>query len=397
MKQLFLDFANAFKDLNILSFVFILIEFAKAVGFLPHIPDIIGYIVIIITGVYFLSKLKTISPLMITLLVYLTFNILSCTIPAVFTPWMRFGLFTLLLIVVSPFVQSKYVRMARRNMLNVVLWIASILSVASFFCRFLGINYMFRVANAEYNTAGTFSGLFMQSMILGPTAGISSVFLTYRAYICQNNKTRIWYLAASLACIGAVFFSASRSALLCTFAGICLMFMNITHGRRKFLKTATLIVLVTAITFPIWGGITEGVIEKNNNNVQAGSAFSSREGKWNARITEFKSSPIIGIGFSSVDPKLDDVSFWGTVEPGSSWLAALSMTGLVGTFLLFLIFLEGYKACRKMNSQYDALLSGLLTLFTVHMFAEGYVFAAGGFLCFLLWLIIGCSIDRKYE
>lgn len=45
----------------------------------------------------------------------------------------------------------------------------------------------------------------------------------------------------------------------------------------------------------------------------------------------------------------------------------------------------------------DAMLLGFLALFAVHMFAEGYVFAAGGFLCFILWLVVGVCYDRKYS
>ena len=43
-----------------------------------------------------------------------------------------------------------------------------------------------------------------------------------------------------------------------------------------------------------------------------------------------------------------------------------------------------------------ALLCGVLTLFFVHMFAEGYIFAGGSFLAFMLWLTVGVATDSKY-
>ena len=165
----------------------------------------------------------------------------------------------------------------------------------------------------------------------------------------------------------------------------------------RFLKFTVLILFVAALTFPIWGNVLNGVIQKNEANLAEGSFIASREDKWNARISEFESSPIIGIGFAAVDPALDVVGLGGTIEPGSSWLAVLSMSGIIGGILFLSVFLSGYKACRKMHTDKDALLSGLLTLFAVHMIAEGYVFAAGSFLCYLLWLVVGCCFDRKYE
>lgn len=256
---------------------------------------------------------------------------------------------------------------------------------------------MFGMGNSSYNTAGTFAGLFNHSMMLGPVAGISTVFLAYQAYASETNTTSKWYLAASLASLAAVAFSASRSALLATITGITFMLMKAINDRQKFLKILSLILVIASLSFPLWGRALDDIIEKNNSNIIAGGSFSSRENKWNARIAEFKSNPMFGIGFSSVNPQLDDVSTGGTIEPGSSWLAILSMSGIIGCGLFLITFWSGYSACNQLHGPDDALLLGILILFAVHMMAEGYVFAAGSFLCFLLWLIVGCCIDRKYE
>lgn len=395
MNQLSPDTTNHVREVNKLALIFVISQFTKSFGFIS-VPDMIGYAFTVMMALVAMFKLRTFSSLMLMLIFYLGLNIILCHPDAIFRPWLRFILFILLLIVVSPLAQSPYLRSFRKDMLNLTLWLAAIFSICSFFCYFLGINFMMG-SRSEYNTAGTFAGLFNQSMMLGPIAGISSVFLSYKAYISHTKTTKNLYIAASLACLAAVFFSASRSALLCTLIGIGVMLLNIMRSGTRFLKFTVLILFVAALTLPIWGGILDGVIQKNEANLAKGSFLTSREEKWNARISEFESSPIIGIGFAAVDPALDVVGLGGTIEPGSSWLAVLSMSGIIGGILFLYVFFSGYKVCRKMRSDKDALLSGLLTLFAVHMIAEGYVFAAGSFLCYLLWLVVGCCFDRKYE
>lgn len=397
MKQLYFDFIDSLRGMNKLALVFILMQFTKAAGFIPVFPDSINYMVLLIMSAYVIFKAEALSVPMLAILIYLTFNILICSPDNIFNPWMRFAFFIVLIIAVSPLVQSESLRAMRRDMLNAILWIASLLSVLSFFCRFMGVNFMFGIANFSYNTAGTFAGLFNHSMMLGPVAGISTVFLAYKAYTSDIKTAKKWYLSASLTCLAAVAFSASRSALLATITGIIFMLMKVISDRQRFFKILASILVMASISFPLWGSALDGIIEKNNNNIIAGGSFSSREKKWNARITEFKSNPMFGIGFSSVNPQLDDVSTGGTVEPGSSWLAILSMSGIIGCGLFLMIFWSGYNACNQLDDPDDALLLGLLILFAVHMMTEGYVFAAGSFLGFLLWLIVGCCIDRKYE
>lgn len=52
---------------------------------------------------------------------------------------------------------------------------------------------------------------------------------------------------------------------------------------------------------------------------------------------------------------------------------------------------RGYKLL-----QYEgALLTAILILVGVHMVAEGHIFSGGSYLCFLVWIIIGCATDYK--
>ena len=83
----------------------------------------------------------------------------------------------------------------------------------------------------------------------------------------------------------------------------------------------------------------------------------------------------------------------GTIEPGTSWLAVLSMTGIIGFILFLSIFITCFK--QSLSNQYSIQLTGLLAFFAVHLLVEGYVFAASNHVCYMFWLILGCSFDYK--
>lgn len=401
MKQLYIDFKKAILGFDKLALIFVLLKFTTAVGFIPvMIPEIVSYGVLLLMAILAMTKMQKPDRMLMVMVAYLAVNVVVCHPPVEFNSWMRLALFVVLLVSCSSLLQSEQLRLLRKDMLMATLWITAVLSVGSFFCRFLGINFMFipDIEDLSYNTAGLFGGLFNQSMMLGPVAGAASVFMAYKAYCAPVKKSRQWYTYMALMCLAAVLFSASRSSLLCAMAGILVMLQKATGGRGRFLRLMTIVLLVGAITFPLWGSLTDGIVEKQRaNEGQFTSLAGSREQKWGARTAEFMSSPIVGIGFSSVDSRLDVVGDGGVVEPGTSWLCILSMTGIVGFVLFFSIFYKAYKACNRMRRKEDALYLGLLALFAVHMVAEGYVFAAGGFLCFILWLVIGCCYDRSYE
>lgn len=151
------------------------------------------------------------------------------------------------------------------------------------------------------------------------------------------------------------------------------------------------------LTFPLWERAADGVIKKQEGNVKAGSQFNSRGSKWDARIEEFAGSPVFGVGFSAQDPDGKDEydKRNGTIEPGSSWLAVLSMTGAVGFVLIVLMLVFPLFYLRDNPNPFNALLLGLLVFFFLSFIAEGYIFAGGNPLCFIAWLVFGCANDAR--
>lgn len=377
------------------SVFFAVLMSSKVWGFIPAIPEIITYGVLFIYVIKFFCKKSKFDPIIVVLLLYIPINLLMTDPPEIFKPWMRYGLFVLTSVCITSLLQSISMRSFRRDLFEVSLWLCGLLGSASFVCYFLGINFM-QLNSIEFMNieAGLFSGLINHSMMMGPIAGCGAVFMGSKAYATRK---RI-YLVLCLFCVGASLLSASRSAVMATIAGILYMLMRASKGSGHFLRIIMLVAVVGALTFPLWQGMTDFVVEKQTKNMQVGSSFSSRESKWNNRIAEFKNNPILGIGYVSVGLNTEDVDPQnGTVEPGSSWLAILSMTGIVGMVIMFIIFYSSFTAPCGCSDDLLPSILGVIVLMAAHMGAEGYIFSANSYLFFLIWLALACARDYKYR
>lgn len=395
MKEVLLSIKTTLTSISKIALIFTILMTLRCVGFIPYglIPDIVGYAVMAMMSVYCMTKSKNTASLIVVFVVYCALNIVVTQPDAIFRPWLRYAFWLVLMLSVSPLLQSAVVRNIRAQVFSASIWFLGILSVLTFFCRFVGVNFAYTGFAESYLDTGAFGGLYNHSMMMGLCSGLASIFFFYK-YAETRKKVYAWM---GIFCMGDTLFSASRSALMCTVFGNLAMLYKQTGGKSKYIRSLAAVTFVGAISFPIWGGAMDAVVEKQAANMSHGSTFSSRDDKWNARISEFGSDPIFGYGFCAVDSRLDSVSEDGTIEPGSSWLSVLSMTGLIGLFIFGSIYYKAFKLCSKHVAKVDALLYGLLALFGVHMMAEGYVFSAGSFGCYILWLVLACGIDRQYK
>lgn len=314
----------------------------------------------------------------------LFFNPDSC-----FKSWLRYCNFVLLFLAIGPVFFSRFANIVRKEALNTLVLLSLLTGVISFFCFFLGINYMtmFGAKDMFRESAGSFGGLCVHSMTLGPIAAIGCTSLFY-GYM---RKHKYIYLYLLVCCLGAVFFAASRAALLAAVAGIAGVAYYVSEKRTKIVKHVMGLCVLAAVTYPVWNQATYLMRAKQEANIDYGGITSSRDLKYIARIYEFSESPLFGVGFCAIDPATGDeyLASTGTIEPGTSWLQVPSMTGLAGTIPFVLILLASWKnTSRKKFYPQRGLLLGLLLTFFLHFFAEGYLFSAGGEMCAFAWLVI---------
>jgi hypothetical protein len=374
------------------TLLYAIVKVWAVVGFLPLLPSAITYSFTIAFAFYFAIHGREFDKITSAFLLYIPINLLIVNPDVIFQPWLRYGLFVCILFVVSPLVQSKWLRDNRLYILNITMWACVILGVGSFFAFFLGINFMIipkeYEAFADLNAVGLFAGLTNHSMMLGPIAGIGACFMASKAV---NTKKKIYWIFVALA-LGSVLFSASRSAFAAAIAGVTMTLYKQSGSTSRFVGIGVTVILLLSMTFTLWSGALTGVLEKNRGT---SLNFDSRSGLWDKSLDEFESNPIFGVGFCS-SSDVSSVSKTGTIESGSSWLNVLSMLGLVGSVFVAIIMLKALYSAYKRNDEYGALLFGVLVLFYIHMMAEGYIFAGGSFLAFMLWLTVGVSIDTNY-
>ena len=379
------------------SLILTLIAMHTAIGAIGNLPSYYTVITGIgILCILFFSEFPKLYTPILLFLVYIGFALLLSDPSPIFNAWARFFAFVAIITIVSPMIQNENLRILRRLCLYEVITLCIILSFISFFCFFLGINYMTYEANAEFtDKGGLFSGMTNHSIMLGIISGISVCVLLYKSITSKW----IW-VVPMIPCLGSLALSASRGALIATIiASIVIMLMSRrcmrNMGRIWFVAIAVLCISAYAVTNT---NIMDGFISKVSERDEI-SLFDAREHKIKYRIEEFKSSPIIGVGFSTVDPTLGDAynSKNGTIEPGSSWFAILSMTGIVGLLLCLGIFFQAILTQWRERTYNSILLLGLFAFFAVSFASEGYIFAAGSPLCFIFWLLLGNCIDRRYE
>ncbi|MBE6202365.1 MAG: O-antigen ligase family protein [Rikenellaceae bacterium] len=382
----------AYPKIFISSLLFVILVLQQIVGIMPPLNITwLGMYGIIIFVLYSISEYNSVYKPMLLFLCYISFSLLILSPPEIFNVWMRLVLFVIITMIVFPIISNYKLDIFRLYCLKIIVTAFIILSVISFFCFFLNVNYMVYEAEMDFSEkGGLFSGLMTHSIILGIISGISICTLTYLAVM------RSWiFILLIIPCFGSLMFAASRGAIIATFIGcfIMLLYMLSNNRLRKRVALFFTLSIVGIILSFTYTDVTLGVEAKFIDRDEKG-LLSSREDKINHRVEEFKSSPLIGIGFSTIDISGGDEfnKKTGVIEPGSSWYAILSMCGIIGLIFILYIFWQALRNIIRCNNSSKYLYISLLTFFVLSMYSEGYIFAGGSSLCLILWLTLGCCL-----
>ncbi len=378
----------------------LMILFSSVTGFFL-LNQFFYYGAIAVCGIIIFSKgrVRLGNVCILFLIIACIISLLNNNVPSYFRAWQRLGIYIFILLVMSPLFISRDAVFLKSKLFVYIWLISSVLSIGSFFAYYLRINF-FIVNGTELEWgAGKFSGLMNHSMALGPSSALSTIFLFVLATL-NKAKKRIYYYIAAILCLGSCFLSASRAAVGASVIGCVYALACVNKNQiSRTLKVVFIVALVAAITFPIWGGVTDFLIQKQEmRQEEFGREFDSRMDKFTARLEEFKSSPIWGIGFCTVNPSLDNVNPEnGQIEPGSSWLAVASMTGILGLLVMVPLCISSLKKARRIKDAFwRGTLSGMILFFIIHMSVEGYIFAPKSYLSLIFWLMISIIDGRDH-
>ena len=388
---------------NWLPFCMVLIPSGLFLGPMPYSP-ILYYALLIFLTLLSILKRQQVSVAAVLIILVCALSILLGNPSPIFNSWMRLGLFALLVTAYFPVFRSEYFDKLRALAFPLMLIILGLTSVGSFIAYFLGINYMTEAFGAfadsvTIDTTGWFGGLTYQSMMLGPICALALTFFVWLMIEKVKTSKMKWLIGILIfMTFCCMMLTASRSANASGIIGAAtILFINYKNRLGKFAQVVVIVVLGTIVLSPVYMPYADKVLSKQRDNAASGSTFASRAGRWEHRMEEFSEYPVFGYGFVAIDTKNigEYMPSTGIIEPGSSWLAILSMTGVAGMACFLSMFLS---TCSKLYTlfRYDddklALLHlGILAVFSIHFIAEGYVFSGGGALCFLFWFFFGCA------
>lgn len=360
---------------------------ANNIAFVPNIGSIY-YLIMMIVLLLMLHKSSKMqmSGGMIWLYFVCLMSIVFNDIPEFFHPYMRFGSFFMMTTLLSPFVLSEVFTRFRIQVFTTILILLQYVIMGSI---------LFRIAGLGYDR-GYFQGITNHSMILGPFATLSALFCIYQLLAdSKGRKRKLIYLSLLACSLFCVLQAASRTAFIGCIVSI-FMFLSIYY-RHNFSKYAKLVIslgVVLTLTFPLWQQYLDKLLEKNQG-YSSELSIDSRAEHWIERIREFKSSPMIGIGFASIDSNSQKGSTFsddGKVETGSSWLCVLSMTGACGFIGMLILFIASFVKLwmlRHITPLLSSFLISILCFWVSHMIAEGYIYAGGSVMFFCVWLLMG--------
>ena len=321
-----------------------------------------------------------------------------------FRSWERLMGFTLNIALLSPLIESDTFGKVKKRLFSYTFVGLKIIMFASFIAYFLGINLADKYS---YDTYWAFGGITNQSMALAPISAMCLIQGVWALVTCDiNTRYKMFLIIQCLCSIWCIMVAGSRGSLLGAIVSIAIIFYH--YGSFKQIIKYVFIPLVAAMFLP--GNILDTAfytinIKQENHAISTTNILSTREQKWIARTKEFKENPIFGCGFASQTHFTDDdimsyIQETGGLEPGSSWLSILAMTGILGFIplggLMIKTSLQLWASSRNNTNAIFFLALWIFYLFNGMM--EGWVFYSGGFIFFLWWLLFGtitsCSKDN---
>jgi len=311
----------------------------------------------------------------------------------------------ILISAVGPLLYNAKLIDLRIKLFNITLYVFMLIGSLSF------LYWIFALPNLG---RGHFTGIMMHSMLLAPIASLGALYALYNFFSSKIYIIKYIFLLFFITNFISVLLAASRSALAALFVSIVvLLFLK----KFKYKKIIMVITLPLFIVYYLLNINSTNLYNKKGNNeiinsIQDRGLTNTREFLWNDRIKEFKANPIFGVGFASQDDKLISASKGskeGKIEPGSTYLMILSMTGLFGAISMLYFFLKAF-----MNKLFWMRLTSVsqykiasFTFFFIHFLGEGYLFASGSLMAFVFWTLLGSTyaysgidyniLGEKYE
>lgn len=269
-------------------------------------------------------------------------------------------------------------------------------TIANLYAKYAGINQIFIDDYARaMGRVAEFSGFCSYSMWTSASAAISSVFFVNMAFreFTSQKWIKIICFTLSVLSLYIVVLAGSRSAFVLALACSLLTIKMQSNKFTSLFKNMVIIAIAAIVFTPFIMNNSKAMLQKKNA-FEITVENTSRDALWSQRIAEFKSSPIIGIGFAAHGVGINKKV--GRNESGGGYISVLAQTGIVGTVFIIIIMGSAFMLPRKIGTDSNMILIYCIFAFmAIHTIVEGYLFQGGWYLCLIIWLIIGVMIEHK--
>lgn len=309
---------------------------------------------------------------------------------------LRLVLFSFILVLTCPVYTSlRWHLYKKRVMQNLFIGFIGVVLI-NLYAKLIGVNLRATVQGWADLTDKQFSGFCDQPMWLAAAAAVSTIFCAYLVFEQKKKKLmqQYFYIILLLCSIYVTMISGSRSAFLAAMCAMCVVLYLLVKNKARLIKYVISAAVVALVLSPIFlNRKTFGaMMAKQEYQEQTGG--TSRDELWNDRMTEFKSSPLIGVGFGAHG--VGDDKEVGTVETGGGWISILAQTGILGLVLAISIIFKACTPIRKIRQDNSMMvIYAAYFFFIVHSIVEGYMFQGGWYLCLIFWMVIGLLIENK--
>lgn len=309
---------------------------------------------------------------------------------------LRLVLFAFILILTCPIYTSLKWHLYKKEIIkNLFVGFIGVVLI-NLYAKIIGFNLRAMMLQWENLTDKQFSGFCNQPMWLAAAAAVSTIYCAYLVFV-QTEKTRLQlylYIVLLLCSIYVTMISGSRSAFLAAMGATCIVLYLLVKNKLRLIKYIVSAVVVAVVLSPIFLDRKTFGAMMAKQEYQEMVGETSRDKIWSDRMAEFKSSPLVGVGFGAHG--VGDDKEVSTVETGGGWISILAQTGIIGLVLAMCIIFKAFTPIRKIRQDNSMMvIYAAYFFFIVHSIVEGYMFQGGWYLCFIFWLVIGLLIENK--
>lgn len=304
--------------------------------------------------------------------------------------------FSFILILTCPIYTSlRWHLYKKRIMKNLFIGFIGVVLI-NLYAKMIGYNLRAMIQGWEDLTDKQFSGFCDQPMWLAAAAAVSTIFCAYLVFeqIKKKRMQQYFYIVLLLCSIYVTMISGSRSAFLAAMGAMCVVLYLLVKNKARLIKYVISAAVVVLVLSPIFFNRKTSGAMMAKQEYQEEIGQTSRDQIWTDRMVEFKSSPLIGVGFGAHGVGEDkEVS---TVETGGGWISILAQTGILGLVLAISIIFKAFTPIRKIRQDNSMMvIYAAYFFFIVHSIVEGYMFQGGWYLCLIFWMVIGLLIENK--